>query len=79
MRWPAFENIPETRLGGTTCDAKRVDSYRSTSMPAGRAGQVTLDANGEGDWPLPPGEYDADYLLDDGYSSLAVAQFTVTP
>ena len=42
-------------------------------------GTVTIDANGEGDWPLPPGEYDAHYLLDDGYTSLAVAPFTVTP
>ncbi len=42
-------------------------------------GSVTIDANGEGDWPLPPGEYDAHYLLDDGYASLAVAPFTVTP
>ena len=41
-------------------------------------GSVTIDANGEGDWPLPPGEYDAHYLLDDGYASLAVAPFTVT-
>ena len=40
---------------------------------------MTIDANGEGDWPLPPGEYDAHYLLDDGYVSLAVAPFTVTP
>ncbi len=42
-------------------------------------GSVTIDASGEGDWPLPPGEYDAHYLLDDGYTSLAVAPFTVTP
>jgi hypothetical protein len=42
-------------------------------------GNVTIDANGEGDWPLPPGEYDAHYLLDDGYVTLAVAPFTVTP
>lgn len=42
-------------------------------------GSVTIDANGEGDWPLPPGEYDAHYLLDDGYTSLAVASFTVVP
>ncbi len=42
-------------------------------------GTVTIDANGEGDWPLPPGDYDAHYLLDDGYTSLAVARFTVTP
>ncbi len=42
-------------------------------------GSVTIDASGEGDWPLSPGEYDAHYLLDDGYVSLAVAPFTVTP
>ena len=41
-------------------------------------GSVVIDASGEGDWPLPPGEYDAHYLLDDGYASLAVAPFTVT-
>ena len=41
-------------------------------------GSVVIDASGEGDWPLPPGEYDAHYLLDDGYTSLAVAPFTVT-
>jgi endonuclease/exonuclease/phosphatase family metal-dependent hydrolase len=42
-------------------------------------GSVVIDESGEGDWPLPPGEYDAQYLLDDGYVSLAVAPFTVTP
>ena len=42
-------------------------------------GSVTIDANGQGDWPLPPGDYDAHYLLDDGYASLAVAPFSVTP
>lgn len=42
-------------------------------------GSVVIDENGEGDWPLPAGEYDAHYLLDDGYTSLAVAPFTVTP
>jgi endonuclease/exonuclease/phosphatase family metal-dependent hydrolase len=45
----------------------------------GVAGSVTIDEAGEGDWPLPPGEYDAHYLLDDGYTSLAKASFTVTP
>ncbi len=45
----------------------------------GVAGSVTIDAAGEGDWPLPPGEYDAHYLLDDGYVSLATASFTVAP
>ncbi len=43
------------------------------------AGSVVVDASGEGDWPIPPGEYDAHYLLDDGYVSLAVAPFTVAP
>lgn len=41
-------------------------------------GSVVIDASGEGDWPRPPGEYDAHYLLDDGDTSLAVAPFTVT-
>jgi endonuclease/exonuclease/phosphatase family metal-dependent hydrolase len=41
-------------------------------------GSVTIDAKGAGDWPLKPGKYDAHYLLDDGYVSLAVAPFTVT-
>ncbi len=43
------------------------------------AGSVTIDDGGEGDWPLPAGEYDAHYLLDDGYTSLAVASFSVAP
>lgn len=41
-------------------------------------GSVVLDDSGEGDWPLEPGEYDAHYLLDDGYESLASVPFTVT-
>jgi endonuclease/exonuclease/phosphatase family metal-dependent hydrolase len=45
----------------------------------GVVGSVVIDQNGEGDWPLPAGEYDAHYLLDDGYTSLAVAPFTVEP
>lgn len=42
-------------------------------------GSVVLDENGEGEWPITPGEYDVHYLLDDGYESLAMAPFTVTP
>jgi endonuclease/exonuclease/phosphatase family metal-dependent hydrolase len=56
-----------------------VDSYLFYVYTGqGVSGSVTVDANGEGDWPLPPGDYDAHYLLDDGYVSLAVAPFTVT-
>ncbi len=43
------------------------------------AGSVVIDETGEGEWPLPAGKYDAHYLLDDGYTSLASAPFTVTP
>lgn len=43
------------------------------------AGSVVIDENGEGEWPLAPGDYDAHYLLDDGYTSLAAAPFTVSP
>jgi hypothetical protein len=42
------------------------------------AGSVTIDDSGEGDWPLPAGDYDA-HLLDDGYTSLASASFTIAP
>lgn len=42
------------------------------------AGSVVIDEGAEGDWPLPPGTYDVHYLLDDGYTSLAVASFTIT-
>ena len=42
-------------------------------------GSVVLDENGEGEWPIPPGDYDVHYLVDDGYVSLASAPFTVTP
>jgi hypothetical protein len=41
------------------------------------AGSVVIDERAQGDWPLPPGTYDAHYLLDDGYASLASAPFTV--
>lgn len=43
------------------------------------SGSVVLDENGEGEWPIPPGEYDVHYLVDDGYVSLASAPLTVTP
>ncbi len=43
------------------------------------AGSVVIDENGEGEWPLPAGGYDAHYLLDDGYTSLGSAPFTVGP
>lgn len=43
------------------------------------AGSVVIDENGEGEWPLAAGAYDAHYLLDDGYTSLASAPFTVGP
>jgi hypothetical protein len=41
-------------------------------------GSVTVDAKGSGTWPIPPGKYDVHYLLDDGYTSLAVAPLAVT-
>jgi endonuclease/exonuclease/phosphatase family metal-dependent hydrolase len=42
-------------------------------------GSVTFDAAAtEITWPLPPGEYEVHYLVDDGYRSIAVAPFTVT-
>jgi hypothetical protein len=31
------------------------------------------------EWPIPPGDYDAHYLLDDGYTSLASASFSIAP
>ena len=43
------------------------------------SGSVVLDESGEGEWPIPPGDYDVHYLVDDGYVSLASAPFTVTP
>ena len=44
-----------------------------------KAYQAQVDASGRFTLQgLPPGEYDAHYLLDDGYTSLAVAPFTVT-
>ena len=42
------------------------------------AGSGTIDEAAEGDWPLPPGKYEAHYLVDDGYVSLAKVGFTVT-
>lgn len=42
------------------------------------AGSGSIDAAAEGDWPLPPGKYEAHYLVDDGYVSLARVGFTVT-
>ena len=42
-------------------------------------GSVVLNETGNGEWPIPPGEYDIHYLVDDGYVSLASAPFTVTP
>lgn len=57
-----------------------VDSYIYYAYTdQGVNGSVVMDDTGEGGWPLAPGEYDAHYLLDDGYTSLAVASFTVTP
>lgn len=38
----------------------------------------SIDEAAEGDWPLPPGKYEAHYLLDDGYVSLAKVRFTIT-
>ena len=42
-------------------------------------GSVVVDEGGTGDWPLAAGKYDAHYLLDDGYTSLASAPFSVSP
>ena len=41
---------------------------------------MTLDqsALGQGPWPLPVGGYIAYYLLNDGYTSVASIDFTVT-
>ena len=44
------------------------------------AGTAVLDANAEGaGWPLAPGRYDVQLLLDDAYESLAEASFEVLP
>lgn len=45
----------------------------------GVKGSIVLDEKGIGEWPIPPGQYDVHYLVDDGYVSLASAPFTVTP
>ncbi len=42
-------------------------------------GSVTMDENAEGRWPLPGGDYTVHLLEDDGYTSLAKADFTITP
>jgi hypothetical protein len=42
------------------------------------AGSGSIDAAAEGAWPLPPGKYEAHYLVDDGYVSLAKVAFSVT-
>jgi hypothetical protein len=42
-------------------------------------GTVTFDQNGEGEWPIPPGDYEVHYLSDDGYQSLAAVPVTITP
>jgi phospholipase C len=51
-----------------------------TPTTAPKSGSVTLDASalGQGPWPLPVGGYIAYYLLNDGYTSVASIDFTVT-
>ena len=71
-RWDWIGVYP--RGGDPLVDAYVYYVYTDQSV----AGQVVIDESGEGDWPLPPGDYDAHYLLDDGYVSLASAPFTVT-
>lgn len=53
-------------------------SHTPTTAPT--SGSVTLDASalGAGPWPLTAGGYIAYYLLDDGYTSAASIDFTVT-
>jgi phospholipase C len=53
-------------------------SHTPTTSPA--KGSVTLDQTsvGKGPWPLPVGGYIAYYLLNDGYTSVASIDFTVT-
>jgi len=53
--------------------------HTATTSPT--SGSVTLDttALGKGPWPLPVGGYIAYYLLNDGYTSAASIDFTVTP
>ena len=48
--------------------------YTKTTIAA----SGTIDEAAEGDWPLPPGKYEAHYLIDDGYVSLAKVPFTIT-
>jgi phospholipase C len=51
-----------------------------TPTTAPKSGSVTLDqtALGQGPWPLPVGGYIAYYLLNNGYTSIASIDFTVT-
>lgn len=54
------------------------NTHTPSTSPA--QGSVTLDhgALGQGPWPLPVGGYIAYYLLNDGYTSVASIDFTVT-
>ena len=41
------------------------------------AGTTKINGGSPGSWPLPPGKYSVRLLLDDGYKSVAEADFTV--
>ena len=57
-----------------------VDSYLLWAYTDGTIeGQVSLDERAVGTFPLPPGNYTAMLLVDDGYRDVARANFTVTP
>jgi hypothetical protein len=57
-----------------------VDSYLLWAYTDGTIeGHVRLDEDAVGTFPLPPGDYTATLLMDDGYEDLARANFTVTP
>jgi hypothetical protein len=73
------------RAGATN---PNVDSYlnwaytglhSSGTVPPSVSGSVTLGPDTQGGpWPLPPGHYVVQYLLEDQYHSVGTAAFTVT-
>lgn len=71
-RWDWFGLYP--RGGDPATDDYLYYAYTGSRV----SGTTTIDEAGEGDWPIPPGEYDLLLLLDDGYTELARVPLTIT-
>ena len=77
--WIAVFRSPADDLADAHLIWRHTDARIDGSLRLDADAAVVDQSSVGGRWPLPPGEYEAAYLLDDSAERLARAQFRVIP